>query len=155
DGDGVQDGGEPGLGGVTVQLLSAGGRTILATTTTDATGLYAFRGLRLGSYQAQVAPETTLIGSYFGYRVTTEPIQATTLTASQVQDLTRDFGLRPAPTTDVTLAYFRAQQSGDGAGVLITWKTLDERGTDHFVVLRGESVDRSQASVLGTRPSQG
>jgi hypothetical protein len=155
DGDGVQDAGEPGLPGVTVQLLGADRRSVLATAVTDASGLYLFQGLRLNTYQVQIAPETTLIGSYFGYRVTTEPIQVAALTPSQPQDLTRDFGLRPAPTTDVTLAYFRAQQSEDSAGVLLTWRTLDERGTDHFVVLRGVTGDRSQASVLSTQPSQG
>jgi len=39
--DGVQDAGEPALGGITVQLLDAGG-SVVATTTTAADGTYAF-----------------------------------------------------------------------------------------------------------------
>ena len=45
DRDGVQDPGEVGLPGVTVQLLSADGTTVLATTTTNADGEYLFDSL--------------------------------------------------------------------------------------------------------------
>ncbi|HEX6293012.1 MAG TPA: SdrD B-like domain-containing protein [Herpetosiphonaceae bacterium] len=41
DGDGVQDAGESGIAGVTVELLSASG-AIVGSTTTDASGLYFF-----------------------------------------------------------------------------------------------------------------
>jgi hypothetical protein len=52
NGNGQQDSGEPGIGGVTVKLLDAGGATI-ATTTTNASGLYAFSDLAPGSYTVQ------------------------------------------------------------------------------------------------------
>ncbi|HEX6288234.1 MAG TPA: SdrD B-like domain-containing protein [Herpetosiphonaceae bacterium] len=41
DGDGVQDAGETGIAGVTIELLNASG-VVVGTTTTDASGLYAF-----------------------------------------------------------------------------------------------------------------
>ncbi|UPY37766.1 SdrD B-like domain-containing protein [Sediminicoccus sp. KRV36] len=52
DGDGQQDSEEPGIGGVTVRLISAAG-AILATTTTDAGGFYNFGNLRPASYSVE------------------------------------------------------------------------------------------------------
>jgi large repetitive protein len=53
DRDGVQDGGESGIPGVTVRLLDGAGN-VLATDTTDGDGLYLFDGLKMGTYQVQV-----------------------------------------------------------------------------------------------------
>lgn len=45
DGNGIQDAGEPGIAGVTVQLISgADSTTVLKTTLTDANGYYSFSG---------------------------------------------------------------------------------------------------------------
>ncbi len=52
DGDGIQDAGEPGLPGATVNLKDCGG-TALATTTSDASGRYSFAGLAAGSYTVE------------------------------------------------------------------------------------------------------
>jgi hypothetical protein len=52
DADGIQDGGETGVSNVTVNLLTNG--TVIATTTTDANGLYAFTNLPPWDYQVQV-----------------------------------------------------------------------------------------------------
>ncbi|MCA9128982.1 MAG: hypothetical protein KDB22_17970 [Planctomycetales bacterium] len=54
NGNGVQDSGEPGLDGVTVHLLDAGG-TLISQTTTSHGGLYRFE-LLAGSYQVQILP---------------------------------------------------------------------------------------------------
>ena len=62
DGDGVQEPGEPGIAGVTVELLDAVGN-IIASTITDAAGLYNFSGLINGSY-------TVLFTSPVGYTAT-------------------------------------------------------------------------------------
>ncbi len=53
DGDGIQDAGEPGVSGVTVNLLNSSG-TLIANTTTAANGNYTFSGLYPGGYQIQV-----------------------------------------------------------------------------------------------------
>jgi len=52
--DGIQDAGEPGLEGVTVNLFEAGGTAPIATTTTDAAGDYQFTDLAPGDYVVEV-----------------------------------------------------------------------------------------------------
>ena len=54
DRDGIQDPGEPGLANVTVKLRDPAG-TVLATTTTDAGGLYGFTNVAPGSYRLRFA----------------------------------------------------------------------------------------------------
>jgi uncharacterized surface anchored protein len=66
DQDGVQDGNETGVQGVTVTLYAADGTTVIATTTTDGNGFYQFTGL---------TPDTYIVGfSDFpaGYELTTQ-----------------------------------------------------------------------------------
>ncbi|MCH9670195.1 MAG: carboxypeptidase regulatory-like domain-containing protein [Gammaproteobacteria bacterium] len=52
NGDGVQDAGEPGVGGVTVNLKDAGGN-VIASTTTASDGSYGFGSLTPGTYSVQ------------------------------------------------------------------------------------------------------
>ncbi|MGH1503604.1 MAG: SdrD B-like domain-containing protein [Acidimicrobiales bacterium] len=52
DNDGVASAGEAGIAGVTVELLEAG--AVVATTTTDADGHYAFSGLDAGTYTVRI-----------------------------------------------------------------------------------------------------
>ena len=55
--DGQLDNGETGIAGVTVELLNATGASILATTTTNASGNYAFTNLAPGTYEVEfIAP---------------------------------------------------------------------------------------------------
>ena len=54
--NGRVDPGETGIAGVTVRLIASDGVTVLATTTTDATGRYLFGGLLPGSYYVEVVP---------------------------------------------------------------------------------------------------
>ncbi|RTZ94981.1 MAG: hypothetical protein DSY90_14575, partial [Deltaproteobacteria bacterium] len=61
--DGVQDGGEPGIPGVTVALLDDNGNPVNdpvsgdpITTTTDAAGNYLFENLDPGDYSVQISP---------------------------------------------------------------------------------------------------
>jgi hypothetical protein len=65
DGDGVPDAGEPGLGGIDVQLLDSGGAVIATTTTAlaafsddPAAGTYVFEGLAPGTYTSRVDTAT-------------------------------------------------------------------------------------------------
>jgi hypothetical protein len=60
--NGIQDGGETGVAGVTVDLLNSTGTSVLSVTTTNASGLYHFTGLLPGAYEVKfVAP----IGEFF------------------------------------------------------------------------------------------
>jgi LPXTG-site transpeptidase (sortase) family protein len=52
DADGIQEASETGISGVTVRLLDSGG-TMLATTTTNASGLYLFNNLTPGAYSVE------------------------------------------------------------------------------------------------------
>jgi VCBS repeat-containing protein len=54
--DGIQDAGEPGISGVLVNLLDAG-QAVVASTLTDASGLYQFTGLAAGTYFVEIAPD--------------------------------------------------------------------------------------------------
>jgi protocatechuate 3,4-dioxygenase beta subunit len=49
DGSTTQDAGEPGIAGVTIELLDSGGN-VVATTQTDGSGFYSFTGIDPGSY---------------------------------------------------------------------------------------------------------
>ena len=62
DADGLQDGGEIGIPNVTVRLYDGSG-TLLATTTTDATGWYTFYGLLAGNYRVEFDPPPGLVFS--------------------------------------------------------------------------------------------
>jgi protocatechuate 3,4-dioxygenase beta subunit len=55
--NGVQDAGEAGIKGVTVKLLNSYG-TVVATTTTDASGNYLFSNVNVGNYKVQVVAPT-------------------------------------------------------------------------------------------------
>ena len=54
NGDGIQDAGEAGVGGVTVRLLDAAGN-VVRTTITDEFGNYIFTGLDAGTYIVEFA----------------------------------------------------------------------------------------------------
>ncbi|MCC6232526.1 MAG: M10 family metallopeptidase C-terminal domain-containing protein, partial [Verrucomicrobiales bacterium] len=58
DGDGVQDAGEAGVGGVSVELYQGGGTTAFARTITDSQGAYRFVGLSAGDYFIRVKAPT-------------------------------------------------------------------------------------------------
>ncbi len=96
DGDGLQDPtGEPGLPGVTVELLDAGGR-VIANVLTGPTGSYAFPGLADGSYAVRIL-ESTLPAGLERTFPASPVVPATVVNAST--DLTKDFGYRAAPPT--------------------------------------------------------
>src|SRR6185312_11869606 len=60
NGNGVQDAGETGINGVTVQLFN--GATLVATTTTAGDGNYTFNNLAAGTYTVKVVPGTLPAG---------------------------------------------------------------------------------------------
>ena len=63
DEDGVQDSGEAGKAGVTVNLFQVGNPTPVATTTTNTSGIYGFSNLAPGQYFVQVVKPTGYFNS--------------------------------------------------------------------------------------------
>ena len=103
NGDGIQDAGELGVGGVTVDLYDGGGNFI-ATTTTAADGSYGFADLVPGDYYV----DFTLPGGYMfspqdqggddtvdSDADTTTGVAATTTLSPGENDTTWDAGLTP------------------------------------------------------------
>ena len=68
--NGMQDAGEVGLPGVTVQLLDGAGTTLLRSTTTDINGLYLFTFLGHGSYVVRI-PAANFAGALAGFSSST------------------------------------------------------------------------------------
>ena len=95
NGDGIQDVGETGLSGVTVELRDAG-NVLVATAVTDANGYYSFTGLSAGTYTVNVVPAGlggTNIPTYDRDGVATAGVATVVLAANQnVTDA--DFGYR-------------------------------------------------------------
>jgi uncharacterized repeat protein (TIGR01451 family) len=153
DGDGQQDDGEGGFGDVVVHLLDPDTDAVIATTTTDANGRYLFAGLRLGAYAVALAPQTTLQGTLRGYRYTTPLTPIGTIAEGAPDNLGLDIGLNNPDSTDVVLAYLRAEHAGQG--VVVTWRTLEEVNTASFRVLRGLADDVADASEIAVVSSRG
>ncbi|HEV3140318.1 MAG TPA: SdrD B-like domain-containing protein, partial [Vicinamibacterales bacterium] len=97
NGDGVQQSGEPGIGGVTLTLRSAADGSVLATTTSDAGGAYSFANQCAGTYTVSAAtpsgyaPTTSLVGSDRSVDSNGSPTTVV-LTTSKSVDTTIDFG---------------------------------------------------------------
>ncbi|MGH1506237.1 MAG: SdrD B-like domain-containing protein, partial [Acidimicrobiales bacterium] len=98
DGDGIQDAGEPGLSGVTVELLDAVG-TVVATDTTDGAGAYSFAGLTAGDYTVRVDTSTL-------------PANTTTQTGDPDATIDGETAITLAAGDDITTADFGYQPLG-------------------------------------------
>lgn len=125
NGNGVQDAGEAGISGVTVNLyqdvnadgLLDGGDTLAASLVTDASGYYTFSGLAAGNYIVSIPTPPG------GYTYTTESPdndpaagdqQASSLSGGS-SDLDRDFGYQVPPAV---------QRSVSGT----VWEDADQNG---------------------------
>ncbi|MFT4286479.1 SdrD B-like domain-containing protein, partial [Nocardioides sp.] len=111
DKDGVQDEGEPGIGGVKLTLTDEDGE-VVATTTTDSNGYYEFTNLPPGTYTVTIDSSTVPAGL-----VSTQTGQGTTATDSSTgsatsvklvndgdSDLTLDFGFVSPEVLAATLS---------------------------------------------------
>ena len=98
NGDGVQDAGEAGINGVTVQLLDAGSN-VIATATTAGDGNYTFNGLAGGSYTVRVVASTLPAGVVETYDLdgVATANQATVILAPGANRTDVDFGYRTPP----------------------------------------------------------
>ncbi len=88
NGDGLVDGTDQGIAGVTVQLLNAQGQPTGATTTTNANGAYTFANLAPGTYSVHVVmPTSEPAGAVFSPLGSNTPPQPTNGTVNQEQNL--------------------------------------------------------------------
>jgi hypothetical protein len=58
NGNGIQDPGEPGIGGVNIRLLNANNKNEIARTTTDEMGIYIFRNINVNTKYRVVIDKT-------------------------------------------------------------------------------------------------
>jgi uncharacterized repeat protein (TIGR01451 family) len=120
DEDGVLDAGENGLPGITVQLYASDGTTLLATTRTDASGVYTFTGLYSNTYQVRV-DTTSVVTSPYG--ITSTLAAAMDLVSSGGVTTTLNNPLTvvvPSDTAVVTTADFGYNWSGS-IGDYVWW----------------------------------
>lgn len=125
NGDGLQDSGEPGIGGVVVELWGRGGDGLFGTAddnklnekTTDVDGLYVFTNLPAGQYQVRLASSNFETGGALaGWSQTLNPVlqgqdggnQTLPYTVSlpwNTDNLTADFGYFTADWGDLPATY--------------------------------------------------
>ena len=113
--DGIQDAGEPGIPGVTVNLRNCAG-DLLGTMVTDASGYYLFSGLTPGSYMVEFTLPSGYVfspqdqggndGVDSDADVTTGRTVCTTLDAGET-DLTWDTGMYRAVGCTFTIGYWK------------------------------------------------
>lgn len=131
DNDGVQDGGETGIAGVTVDLSG----TATATTTTDINGDYSFTGLAAGTYTVtETQPGTHLdgkeaAGTPAGNITVNDVISAITLTAGQ-NGSDYDFGELLASSLTGRVYIDANANSTDDAETGLSGVTVALTGTD-------------------------
>ncbi|MEM9496133.1 MAG: SdrD B-like domain-containing protein [Pseudomonadota bacterium] len=122
DDDGVQDGGEPGVPGVTVQLKDAAGN-VLRTTTTDASGTYTFTDVPAGGYIIGVlAPDGF---SYSAPNRTTDDLDSD---LNQTTGMSGVFHIANGQTIDVDGGIVPPAQPQGGTFTGRVWRDEDDDG---------------------------
>ncbi len=141
DGDGVQDAGEPGIGGVLVNLLDGLGNPVLdaannpITATTAADGSYLFSGLVPGDYIVEVDSTNFDMGEPLnGYLQTGDPDETgTCVTCDNEGASTLGFG-----GSDLTLDF--GYQADTAAVYPISGTVFEDADEDGFFDDPGEST---------------
>jgi protocatechuate 3,4-dioxygenase beta subunit len=143
DADGQQDSGEPGLADVTVNLLDASDQ-VLATTTTDSSGAYAFTGLTPGSYKVQFVQPT-------GFTPTTANHEDDSTDSDAVDGVTGAYTLASGEVNNtIDAGFFGCGLIGD-----FVWEDLNANGQQDAGEpgIDGVTVNLydSNGNLLGTR----
>jgi hypothetical protein len=106
----------PGVAGVKVELLDATGTTVLATTTTDANGLYSFNNLVAGTYEVEFVQPN-------GYAFTTQGVgtnAAINSSANQMTGITGPITLTAGQADhNVEAGLVKASSGGGGGGISV------------------------------------
>ena len=115
DADGVFDTGEPGLAGVTVNVLDGGGN-VVGTDTTDGSGAYSVAGLAPGTYTVEVDLTTVPSGANSGTQLVASPGVPTTITTTLASG---------TDAVDADFAFFTTATIGD-----MVWHDSDANGIE-------------------------
>ncbi len=132
--------GERALSGLTVTLSGAGGT--LATTTTDANGIFTFTQVVPGTY-------TVTVEGPPGFVPTTPASQSVTVVDASVLDLLFGF-ISP---TAVSLAGVQVEPAR--VGVRVTWTAWDEQGVVGYHLYRGRTPGEMHRITARPIPAQG
>jgi protocatechuate 3,4-dioxygenase beta subunit len=141
DADGVQDAGEIGLNGVTVQLLSAS-NNVIASAVTAGNGNYTFSNLLAGTYKVRVVTSTLMSGAIQTYDLdgtATAHVATVTVAGGQTR-------------TDVDFGY---RVTAPGTGTIGYWKNHPQAWPVSTITIGGVVYTRDQAIVLIGTPSRG
>ncbi|MCB0114171.1 MAG: DUF11 domain-containing protein, partial [Caldilineaceae bacterium] len=102
NGDGIDTADEPGISGVTVNLLDSLGN-VISTTVTGPDGMYLFPDLPPGTYTVAVEPSTLPTGLVNTYDLDgNRDSSATAVVPSGQDNLNFDFGYNAPPQLDAT-----------------------------------------------------
>ena len=125
DRDGIQDGGEPGLAGLTISITKADGSAVtdvfgnaVTTTTTNGSGQYLFENLPPGSYKVSVVTPSgyvstsASVGSDPAVDSSTGTATSASLTADGTSDLTLDFGFYASVVSVGNLVWIDTDRDG-------------------------------------------
>ncbi len=126
------DPGETGLSNVSLTLYS--GNTALATTVSDASGMYTFTNVVPGTY-------TVTVSAPAGYVPTGGTSHVVTVTSASVLDV--NFGF--ISPTGVTLVALEGRV--ERAGVVLRWRVRDEEGIVGYHVYRGADPDAPRTRI--------
>lgn len=139
DGDGIQDGGEPGLSGVTVTLKDSGGN-ILGQVVTDSMGTYLFENVLQGAYFLEFMTPSGAIITQQGAGV--DPELDSDINALGQTDLFTVTG--PGDRFDLDAGYRLLYQIGDRV-----WSDLNGNGIQDMGELGVAGVEVTLFDVLG------
>ncbi|PNY79551.1 hypothetical protein CVO96_19185 [Deinococcus koreensis] len=146
--NGVIDGGESGLAGVTVQLYNAAGTSLLSTATTDSSGFYRFGVSPNATYTVRVPTSPS------GQGPTTPSPASRSVPVTTASVPGQNFGFMALPTCSAVLATSSSNtglyvlNTGSGAPLGSALRTL-QSPTEAMAVL-GSGGNAARVYYLGT-----
>ena len=149
----------PGVAGVTVDLLNSTGTSVLATTTTNANGLYSFTGLAAGVYEVKFVSPT-------GFGFSTEGVggnAAVDSSADQTTGITAQITLTAGEADhNVEAGLVPGGSAGTGSASLgnTVWldtndNGLDDNGEQGVAGVTVDLLNATTGSVIATMTTNG